>query len=87
MDAVFASRSRKEVERGWAGTDGSGLVSSVAGMAKRVLAIVGAIAIVLAAMALRAAWTDDGDSGGSGQAAGSRTVACDPDPAAASRGL
>jgi hypothetical protein len=55
-------------------------------MAKRVLAVVGAIAIVLVAIAVRAAWTDD-DDGGDGPGGGVLTVACDPDLAAACRTL
>lgn len=57
-------------------------------MAKRVLAVVGAIAIVLAAMALRSAWTDDdGEGGGSDGAGALPHLVCDPDLAAACQGL
>jgi hypothetical protein len=55
-------------------------------MAKRVLAIVGAIAIVLAATAIRAAWTD-GDDGQRGGGATALSVVCDPDLAAACQQL
>lgn len=46
-------------------------------MAKRVLAVVGAIAIVLAATALRSAWTDE-EGAEAGPRDGARTVACEP---------
>ncbi|MGV3758415.1 MAG: hypothetical protein ACO1PW_02590 [Actinomycetota bacterium] len=56
-------------------------------MAKRGLAVLGAIAIVLAAIAVRGAWTDDGPDDGPDTGDGALTVACDPDLAAACRQL
>lgn len=56
-------------------------------MAKRVLAVLGAIAIVLAAVAVRAAWTG-GDGAGAGGRGGSPVrLVCDPDLAAACQQL
>lgn len=51
------------------------------GMAKRVLAAVGAVALVLAALAVRSAWSsDDGDDPGDGGDGGSLVqLVCDPD--------
>lgn len=49
-------------------------------MAKRVLAAVGAVALVLAALALRSAWSsDDGDDPGGGDDRSLPQLVCDPD--------
>jgi hypothetical protein len=49
-------------------------------MAKRVLAAVGAVALVLAALAVRSAWSsDDGDDPGGGDDGSLLQLVCDPD--------